>query len=115
MIDFSSKKDFVLKNFCKNIVTWKQLTEKSKGNEDKMAIFMLPEPIIREYKKPGSNDDEIIKMQFPAMAMLKLPNGQQISILVRFDENGKPVFGGVSEDIMKLFVEECKPEESNGN
>lgn len=53
-------------------------------------------------------------MKFTAMTMLKLPNGQNISILVRFDENGKPLFG-VSEDIMKLFVEERKPEESNGN
>lgn len=113
MIDFS-KNDFAVQNFCKNLVTWKRLAEEAEGNEDKMALFMLPEPIIHEYKKPGSDGSEVIKMQFPAMTMLKLPNGQQISILVRFDENGKPLFG-VSEDIMKLFVEECKPEESNGN
>ena len=113
MIDFS-KNDFAVKNFCKNLVTWKRIAEEAKGNEDKMAFFMLPEPIIHEYKKPGSTDGEVIKMQFPAMTMLKLPSGQQISILVRFDENDKPLFG-VSKEIMKLFVEERKPEESNEN
>ena len=113
MIDFS-KNDFAVNNFCKNIVTWKRLVEEAKGNEDKMAIFALPEPIIREYKKPGSDGSEVIKMKFTAMTMLKLPSGQNISNLVRFDENGKPLFGA-SADIMKLFVEERKPEESNGN
>lgn len=51
MIDFS-KNDFAVNNFCKNIVTQKRLVEEAKGNEDKMAIFALPEPIIREYKNP---------------------------------------------------------------
>lgn len=105
MSDFN-KNNFTVNNFFKNIVTWKRIAEEAKGREDKIAIFMLPEPIIREYKKPGFDGNEIIKTQFPAMTVLKLPNGQQISILVRFDENGKLLFG-VSEDIMKLFVEEC--------
>ena len=49
--------------------------------------------------------DEVVNVEFPAMSLVKLPNGQILSVLVRFDENGRPSFG-VSEEILQMFVEE---------
>ena len=58
----------------------------------------------REYAKPGT--DEVVNVEFPAMSLVKLPNGQILSVLVRFDENNRPVFS-IPEEIMKMFVEEA--------
>ena len=58
----------------------------------------------REYAKPGT--DEVVNIEFPAMSLVKLPNGQILSVLVRFDENNRPIFN-ISEEIMKMFVEEA--------
>ena len=44
------------------------------------------------------------------MSLVKLPNGQIVSILVRFNENGRPLFG-ITEEIMKMFVEEQEEKE----
>ena len=49
--------------------------------------------------------DEVVNVEFPAMSFVKLPNGQILSVLVRFNENGRPSFG-VSEEILQMFVEE---------
>ena len=50
--------------------------------------------------------ETVVLVEFPAMSLVKLPNGQILSVLVRFDENGRPLFG-ISEEIMKMFVEEA--------
>ena len=97
-------KDLVMKRFNKSIVTWDRFAEEAKGHEKDVVIIKLPEPIKREYAKPGT--DEVVNVEFPAISFVKLPNGQILSVLVRFDENNRPSFG-VSEEILQMFVEEA--------
>ena len=104
MID-ANKKDSAMKRFNENIVTWERFVEEAKGHEKDVVVIRLPEPIKRKYAKPGT--DEIVNVEFPAMSLVKLPNGQILSVLVRFDENERPLFG-VSEEILQMFVEENK-------
>lgn len=68
-----------------------------------MIVIKLPESIKREYTKPGT--DEVVNVEFPFISFINLPSGQILSVLVRFDENGRPSFG-VSEEILQMFVEE---------
>ena len=96
-------KDLAIKRFNESIVTWDRFAEEAKGHEKDAVIIKLPEPIKREYANPGT--DEVVNVEFPAMSLVKLPNGQILSVLVRFDENGRPSFG-VSEEILQMFVEE---------
>ena len=96
-------KNLVMKRFNESIVTWDRFAEEAKGHEKDAVIIKLPEPIKREYAKPGT--DEVVNVEFPVMSLVKLPNGQILSVLVRFDENGRPLFG-VSEEILQMFVEE---------
>lgn len=98
-------KDLVMKRFNKNIVTWDRLINHAKGHEKDMVVIKLPEPIKREYTKPGT--DEIVNIEFPFISFVKLPNGKEASILVRFTENNHPAYG-IPEEIMKMFVEENK-------
>lgn len=95
-------KDLVMKRFNESIVTWDRFAEEAKGHEKDAVIIKLPEPIKREYAKPGT--DEVVNVEFPAMSFVKLPNGQILSVLVRFDENGRPLFG-ISEEFLQMFVE----------
>lgn len=95
-------KDLAIKRFNESIVTWDRFAEEAKGHEKDVVIIKLPEPIKREYAKPGT--DEVVNVEFPAMSLVKLPNGQILSVLVRFDENERPLFG-ISEEIMKMFAE----------
>lgn len=44
------------------------------------------------------------------ISFVKLPNGKEVSILVRFNENNHPVFN-IPEEIMKMFVEEQEEKE----
>lgn len=101
-------KDLVMKRFNKNIVTWDRLINHAKGHEKDVVVIKLPEPIKREYVKPGT--DEVVNVEFPAMSLVKLPNGQILSVLVRFNENNHPVFS-IPEEIMKMFVEEQEEKE----
>lgn len=101
-------KDLVMKRFNKNIVTWDRFAEEAKGHEKDVVIIKLPEPIKREYAKPGS--DEVINVEFPCITFVKLPNSKEASILVRFNENNHPVFN-IPEEIMKMFVEEQEEKE----
>ena len=96
-------KDLVMKRFNKNIVTWDRLINHAKGHEKDMVVIKLPEPIKREYTKPGT--DEVINVEFPCISFVKLPNGKEVSIPVRFNENNLPIFN-ISEEIMKMFVED---------
>ena len=105
-------KDLAMKKINKSIVTWDRLINHAKGHEKDMVVIKLPEPIKREYTKPGTN--EVVNVEFPCISFIKLPNGKEVSVLVRFDENNRPIFN-ISEEIMKMFVEEHKPEESNGD
>ena len=105
-------KDLVMKRFNKNIVTWDILINHAKGHEKDMAVIKLPEPIKREYAKPGT--DEVINVEFPAISFVKLPNGLILSVLVRFDENNRPIFN-ISEEIMKMFVEEKEDEDGKNS
>lgn len=105
-------KDLAMKKINKSIVTWDRLINHAKGHEKDMVVIKLPEPIKREYTKPGTN--EVVNVEFPCISFIKLPNGKEVSVLVRFDENNRPIFN-ISEEIMKLYVEEHKPEESNGD
>ena len=97
-------KDLVMKRINKSIVTWDRLINHAKGHEKDMVVIKLPEPIKREYAKPGT--DEVVNVEFPAISFVKLPNGQIVSVPVRFNENGRPLFG-ITEEIMKMFVEEA--------
>ena len=101
-------KDLVMKRFNKNIVTWDILINHAKGHEKDRAVIKLPEPIKRECTKPGT--DEIVNIEFPYISFVKLPNGKEVSILVRFNENNHPVFS-IPEEIMKMFVEEQEEKE----
>lgn len=98
-------KDSAIKRFNKSIVTWDRFAEEAKGHEKDAVIIKLPEPIKREYAKPGT--DEVVNVEFPAMSLVKLPNGQILSVLVRFDENNRPMFS-VPDEILKMFIEENK-------
>jgi hypothetical protein len=104
MID-ANKKDLAMKRFNKSIVTWERFIEEAKGHEKDAVVVRLPEPIKREYAKPGT--DELVNFEFPAMSFVTLPNGQILPVLVHFDENGRPSFG-VSEEILQMFVEDNK-------
>lgn len=101
-------KDLVMKRFNENIVTWDRLINHAKGHEKDMVVIKLPEPIKREYTKPGT--DEVVNVEFPCISFVKLPNGKELSVLVRFDENNRPIFN-ISEEIMKMFVEEKEEKE----
>ena len=101
-------KDLVMKRLNKNIVTWDRMINHAKGHEKDMVVIKLPEPIKREYTKPGT--DEIVNIEFPCISFVKLPNGKEVSILVRFNENNHPVFS-IPEEIMKMFVEEQEEKE----
>lgn len=102
-------KDLAMKKINKSIVTWDRLINHAKGHEKDMVVIKLPEPIKREYTKPGTN--EVVNVEFPCISFIKLPNGKEVSVLVRFDENNRPLFG-ISEEIMKMFVEEQEEKES---
>lgn len=104
----ANDKDLVMKRINKSIVTWDRLINHAKGHEKDMAVIKLPEPIKREYTKPGTN--EVVKVEFPFISFIKLPNGKEASILVRFDENNRPIYN-ISEEIMKMFVEEQEEKE----
>lgn len=101
-------KDLVMKRFNKSIVTWDRFAEEAKGHEKDMVVIKLPEPIKREYAKPGT--DEVVNVEFPCISFVKLPNGKEASVLVRFNENNHPVFS-IPEEIMKMFVEEQEEKE----
>lgn len=109
MLD-ADKRDLAIKRFNKSILTWDRFAEEAKGHEKDAIVIKLPEPIKREYAKPGTN--EVFSIEFPAMSLVKLPNGQELSILTRFDENNRPVFG-ISEEILRMFVEKELSEEAH--
>jgi len=101
MLD-ANKRDLAIKRFNKSIVTWDRFAEEAQGHEKDVVVIKLPEPIKREYAKPGT--DEVVNVEFPAMSLVKLPNGQILSVLVRFDENNRPLFG-ISEEFLQMFAE----------
>lgn len=104
----SLDKDLAMKKINKSIVTWDRLINHAKGHEKDMVVIKLPEPIKREYTKQGTN--EIINIEFPCISFIKLPNGKEVSVPVRFNENNQPIFN-ISEEIMKMFVEEQEEKE----
>ena len=73
-----------------------------------MVVIKLPEPIKHECAKPGT--DEVVNVEFPFISFIKLPNGKELSVLVRFDDKNQPIFN-LSEEIMKMFVEEQEEKE----
>ena len=94
-----------MKRINKSIVTWDRLINHAKGHEKDMVVIKLPEPIKREYAKPGT--DEVVNIEFPCISFIKLPNGKELSVLVRFNDKNQPIFN-LSEEIMKMFIEEEK-------
>ena len=98
-------KNLVMKRINKSIVTWDRLINHAKGHEKDMVVIKLPEPIKREYAKPGT--DEVVNIEFPCISFIKLPNGKELSVLVRFNDKNQPIFN-LSEEIMKMFIEEEK-------
>lgn len=101
----NNERNLAIKRLNENIVTWDRFAEESKGHEKEMVVLNLPEPVKREYAKPGT--DEVIKVEFPAISFIKLPNGKELSVFVKIDENNRPIFS-VPEEILQLFVEENK-------
>lgn len=97
-----NERDLAIKRFNESIVTWDRFAEEAKGHEKDAVVIRLPEPIKREYAKPET--DEVVNFEFPAISFVKLPNGQILSVLARFDENNRPVFG-ISEEFLRMFVE----------
>lgn len=70
----------------------------------------FPETVKREYTKPGT--DEAFSIEFPAISFIKLPNGQELSVFVSFDENNHPRFS-IPEDVLKMYVENELSEEAH--
>lgn len=101
----NDERNLAMKRFNENIVTWDRLINHGKGHEKDMVVIKLPEPIKREYTKPGT--DEVVNVEFPCISFVKLPNGKELSVLVRFDDKNQPIFN-LSEEIMKMFIEEEK-------
>lgn len=104
----NDERNLAIKRLNESVLTWDRFAEESKGHEKEMIVIKLPEPIKREYTKPGT--DEIVNIEFPCISFVKLPNGKEVSILVRFNENNHPVFS-IPEEIMKMFVEEQEEKE----
>lgn len=109
MLD-TDKRNLAIKRLNESIVTWDRFAEESKGHEKEMIVLKLPKPVKREYTKPGT--DEAFSVEFPAMSFIKLPNGQELSVLVSFDENNRPRLS-VPEDVLKMYVENELPEEAH--
>lgn len=103
-------KDLVMKRINKSIVTWDRLINHAKGHEKDMVVIKLPEPIKRDYTKPGA--DEVVNVEFPFISFIKLPNGKELSVLVRFDDKNQPIFN-LSEEIMKMFDEKLAQEKED--
>ena len=103
MLD-ANERDLAIKRFNESILTWDRFAEEAKGHENELIVLKLPEPVKREYAKPGT--DEVISVEFPAISFVKLPNGKEISVLVHFDKNQRPEFG-ITEEILQLFAEEA--------
>lgn len=101
----NDERNLAIKRLNESVLTWDRFAEESKGHEKEMIILKLPEPVKREYTKPGT--DEVVKVEFPDISFVKLPNGQELSVFVSFDENNRPMFS-VPEEILKMFIEENK-------
>lgn len=95
------ERNLAIKRFNESVLTWDRFAEESKGHEKEMIVLKLPEPVKREYTQPGT--DEVVKVEFPAISFIKLPNGQELSVYVRFDENNRPIFS-VPEDVLKMYI-----------
>ena len=105
----NDERNLAIKRLNESVLTWDRFAEESKGHEKDMVVIKLPEPIKREYTKPGT--DEVVNVEFPFISFVKLPNGKEASILVRFNENNHPAFG-IPEEIMKMFIEEDEESET---
>lgn len=101
----NDERNLAIKRLNESVLTWDRFAEESKGHEKEMIVLKLPEPVKREYTKPGT--DEVVKVEFPAISFVKLPNGQELSVFVSFDENNRPMFSD-PEEILKMFIEENK-------
>lgn len=101
----NDERNLAIKRLNESVLTWDRFAEESKGHEKEMIVLKLPEPVKREYTKPGT--DEVVKVEFPAISFVKLTNGQELSVFVSFDENNRPMFS-VPEEILKMFIEENK-------
>lgn len=101
----NDERNLAIKRLNESVLTWDRFAEESKGHEKEMIVLKLPEPVKREYTKPGT--DEVVKVEFPAISFVKLPNGQELSVFVSFDKNNRPMFS-VPEEILKMFIEENK-------
>lgn len=101
----NDERNLAIKRLNESVLTWDRFAEESKGHEKEMIVLKLPEPVKREYTQPGT--DEVVKVEFPAISFVKLPNGQELSVFVSFDENNRPMFS-VPEEILKMFIEENK-------
>ena len=101
----NDERNLAIKRLNESVLNWDRFAEESKGHEKEMIVLKLPEPVKREYTQPGT--DEVVKVEFPAISFVKLPNGQELSVFVSFDENNRPMFS-VPEEILKMFIEENK-------
>ena len=101
----NDERNLAIKRLNESVLTWDRFAEESKGHEKEMIVLKLPEPVKREYTQTGT--DEVVKVEFPAISFVKLPNGQELSVFVSFDENNRPMFS-VPEEILKMFIEENK-------
>lgn len=105
----NDERNLAIKRLNESVLTWDRFAEESKGHEKEMIVIKLPEPVKREYIQPGT--DEVVKVEFPAISFVKLPNGQELSVFVSFDENNRPMFS-VPEEILKMFIEEDEESET---
>lgn len=101
----NDERNLAIKLFNESVLTWDRFAEESKGHEKEMIVLKLPEPVKREYTHPGT--DEVVKVEFLAISFVKLPNGQELSVYVSFNENNRPIFS-VPEDVLKMYIEENK-------
>lgn len=91
-----TKENFDAEKFGNSIITWGALAEFAQGKDkEKIVYFRLPGP-IRQCDR-----------EFDTMFLVKMPDGNIASALIKMEDCGKPSFS-VSEDIMKEFVKPIK-------
>lgn len=96
-----TKENFDAKKFGNSIITWGALAELAQGKDkEKIVYFRLPSP-IRQCDR-----------EFDTMFLVKMPDGNIASGLIRMEDCGQPSFS-IPGDVMREFVK--TEEKSDGN
>lgn len=89
-----TKENFDAEKFGNSIITWGALTEFAQSQEkNHIVYFRLPGPITQ------------CDREFNTMFLVKLPNGNIASALIKMEDCGQPSFS-IPGDVMREFVKE---------